>query len=305
MGKDNYDVVVIGAVGVDTNVYLPGQDIDFDVEANFTTNIDYPGLAGSYTSRGFARLVDKVAVIAYIGEDHNGWYVKNELEGDGIDCTFFLDPVGTKRSINFMYKDGRRKNFYDGKASMEVKPDIDICKSILKKTNLAHFNIVNWTRYLLPVARELGVTISCDIQDITDLDDEYRQDFINYADVLFFSAVNFKDPVPLIKEFIKRKPDRIVICGMGDKGCALGTEQGIKFYKALDMLEPVVDTNGAGDGLAVGFLSSYFIDGFSLEDSILRGQIVARYTCTKKATSSELITGDKLNKYFEEMKESG
>ena len=35
-----YDVAVVGNVGVDTNVYLSAQGIDFSVEANFTENID-------------------------------------------------------------------------------------------------------------------------------------------------------------------------------------------------------------------------------------------------------------------------
>ena len=40
---------------------------------------------------------------------------------------------------------------------------------------------------------------------------------------------------------------------------------------------PVIDTNGAGDGLAVGFLVSHVLEGRSLEESILRGQLTARH----------------------------
>jgi len=97
------DVVVVGNVGIDTNVYLAGNEINFEVEANFTENLDYVGQAGGYATRGFAQL---------------------------------------------------------GKA-------------------------------LLPVAKKRGCKISCDIQDVVDLNDAYRADFIEYADVLFFSAVNF------------------------------------------------------------------------------------------------------------------
>jgi sugar/nucleoside kinase (ribokinase family) len=64
------------------------------------------------------------------------------------------------------------------------------------------------------------------------------------------------------------------------------------------MESPVIDTNGAGDGLAVGFLSSFVLDGYTLHDSILRGQIVARYSCSQKASSSKLITASKLNHYY-------
>jgi sugar/nucleoside kinase (ribokinase family) len=65
------------------------------------------------------------------------------------------------------------------------------------------------------------------------------------------------------------------------------------------MEAPVIDTNGAGDGLAVGFLSSYVLDGYSVEDSVRCGQIAARYTCTQKASSSQLITSEIMQHYFE------
>jgi sugar/nucleoside kinase (ribokinase family) len=169
----------------------------------------------------------------------------------------------------------------------------------LAQARLAHFNIPNWARLLLPIARELGVTIACDLQDVVTLHDGYREDFIDYADIVFFSAANQPDPKPLIEELLKWKPALIVVSGMGAAGCALGTRAGIRTFGPVTMDAPVIDTNGAGDGLAVGFLSSYVLDGYSLEDSVRRGQIAARYTCTQKASSSLLITGEIMRHYFE------
>jgi sugar/nucleoside kinase (ribokinase family) len=151
---------------------------------------------------------------------------------------------------------------------------------------------------LLPIARELGLPIACDIQDVVSVDDPYRQDFVQHADVLFFSATNYPDPTPLVETFLAAKPEQIVIVGMGARGCALGTRDGTVFFPAVEMESPVIDTNGAGDGLAVGFLSSFVLDGYTLHDSILRGQIVARYSCSQKASSSKLITASKLNHYY-------
>lgn len=300
MSTRGFDVVVVGNVGIDTNVYAPGGDIDFDVESNFTENLDYVGQAGGYASRGYAQLGKRTAFVGYVGDDYSGQFVRQELAGDGIDTTaLFVDPSGTGRSINFMYRDGRRKNFYDGKGHMNLQPDLDACRSILKRSRLAHFSIPNWARQLLPVAKELGLTIACDIQDVVTVDDAYRQDFIAQADILFFSAVNQADPTSLLQTFLAAKPDQIAISGMGARGCALGTQAGIEFYPPVEMGAPVIDTNGAGDGLAVGFLTSYVLDGYSLPDSILRGQIAARHTCTLKATSSNLITREKLDQIFQ------
>ncbi len=293
-----FDVAVIGAIGIDTNVYLYTDEVDFSVEANFSQNLDYIGQAGGYSCRGFKKLGYNVAFVGYVGDDYSGRYIRESLEKDGIDTYFGIDPEGTKRSVNIMYGDGRRKNFYDGKGSMRLRPDLLAIGEYLAGTGLVHINLVNWTRYLLPLFKKENTLVSVDIQDVVSADDPYRQDYIKAADVLFFSAVNFPDPAPLIERFMEIRSDRIVICGMGKRGCALGTEKGISYYRAVELEAPVIDTNGAGDSLAVGFLSSHFLQGHSLEESILRGQIAARYCCSRKATSSDLITRELLDRYY-------
>lgn len=295
-----FDVVVVGNIGIDTNIYLNSGEVDFSVEANFTENIDYIGQAGGYVSRGFAQLGYKTSLIAYLGDDYHADYIRRELHRDSIDLTaVFIDPAGTSRSVNFMYPDGRRKNFYDGKGHMNLYPDLDACRSILSQTKLVHFSIPNWARYLLPIARELDLTISTDLQDIVQVNDPYRLDFVRYSDILFFSAVNYPDPSILIHHFLGAKPDQIVVVGMGEQGCALGCNGEIKFYPPVRLDKPVIDTNGAGDGLAVGFLAGYVFDGFSLSDSILRGQITARHTCGIKASTSELISRSQLESIYQ------
>jgi sugar/nucleoside kinase (ribokinase family) len=303
------DVVVVGAIGIDTNVYLGKDEIDFTVEANFSQNLDYVGGAGGYSCRGFARLGYRTGFIGAVGDDHNGRLIGEEIQGDKIETLFFIDPKGSRRSVNIMYRDGRRKNFYDGKGSMDLQPDLDQCREFLKKCRagaLVHFSIENWARYLLPLAKELGLTVSCDLQDLVSIEDSYRQDFIKAADILFFSAANQADPTPWLEKLLADRPGLIIVVGRGGQGCALATREETKFFGPVQLDEPVIDTNGAGDGLAVGFLASRYLDrGFSLEEAILRGQLVARYTCTQKATSSHLITRARLDDFYDRAKPAG
>ena len=299
MDTKPFHVAVIGNAGIDTNIYFPGAAIDFSREANFTENIDYIGQAGGYSARGFARLGYRTAFIGYLGDDFQGRFIREQFNADGINGeAIFTDPQGTSRSINFMYPDGRRKNFYDGKGHMHFQPDPEIWRPVLAGSTLALFHIPNWARQLLPAARDLGVTIACDLQDIVNLDDPYRQDFIAGADILFFSTVNHDGPEPIIRHILKRYPDKIILSGMGDRGCALGTKEGIEYFPVWDMEAPVIDTNGAGDALAVGFLSSYLFEGYHLREAVQRGQIAARYTCTLKASTSNLISRKKLDELF-------
>ena len=285
------EVVVLGNAGVDTNVYLPGRDVDWSVEGNFTENLDYVGQAGGYTSRGYAQLGRRTAFIGHVGEDAAGAMVRAAFAKDGVDQRgLFLDPTGTARSVNIMYRDGRRKNFYDGKGHTALRPDLDLCRNVMMGARLAHVHLADWARHLLPVAKELGLTVACDLQDVADPEDAYRQDFIREADILFFSAANHADPAPLIRRFLRDRPGRIVVSGMGAQGCALGTQAGIQCFPPSPSDQPVVDTNGAGDALAVGFLISHVLEGRSLTESILRGQLAARHCCTLRGTSEGLIS---------------
>ena len=45
---------------------------------------------------------------------------------------------------------------------------------------------------------------------------------------------------------------RVCVSGLGAEGCALGMNGAVQCFPPVPMEEPVVDTNGAGDGLAVG-----------------------------------------------------
>jgi sugar/nucleoside kinase (ribokinase family) len=306
MMTDLFDVVVVGNVGIDTNIYLYTDDIDFSVEANFARDVDYVGQAGGYASRGYAALGNRTAFIGHVGEDFQGQYIRRVLGADGIDLEgLFVDPAGTSRSVNIMYRDGRRKNFYDGRGHMDLHPPIEVSRRIFTGAKLAHFNIPNWARELLPVAREYGVKIAADLQDVRDLNDPYRKDFIEAADFLFFSAANHGDPRPLIEELLRRHGQQIILSGMGAQGCMLGSAQGIRHFPALTMDTPVIDTNGAGDSLAVGFLNACVMNSCSLEDSVLQGQLAARHCCTQKASSDHLMDRNMLVHFLADLPSGG
>lgn len=288
---------MIGNAGIDTNIYPYSDGIDWEVEANFTENIDYLGQAGGYASRGYAALGRPTAFIGHVGDDPGGRHIREVFARDGIDTrALWVDPAGTQRSVNFMFRDGRRKNFYDGKGHMAMAPDLARCRGVLAGARLAHFNLPNWARHLLPLARELGLTLACDLQDVVSLDDPYRADFIGAADIIFCSAVNHT-PAELIAALLARRPQSTVVIGMGSRGCAVGTVAGAQLFPPPPLDLPVVDTNGAGDALAVGFLTSYVLEGRPLTESALRGQLVARHTCALRATTDGLVTAAQLEAY--------
>lgn len=294
--RNHADVVVVGNAGVDTNVYLPGQDIGWQMEANFTTNIDYVGQAGGYASRGFARLGWRTAFAGHLGDDMAGQLVRAVFAREGVDTrAIWTDPAGTARSVNLMFEDGRRKPFYDGKGHMTLEPDLSACRVALAGARLAHFNIPNWARQVLPLARSVGALISCDIQDVSDPDDPYRRDFIAAAHVLFLSGANLADPPAFMAALMTRRPGQIIVAGLGAGGAALAAAGEIRTFGPIDDFGPVVDTNGAGDSLAIGFLSAYALLGLPIEKAIGWGQLAARFVCAQRAPKTALISAEMLS----------
>jgi acarbose 7IV-phosphotransferase len=298
-GRDdpNSDVVVVGAAGVDTNVFLstPLRPLDHMGEGQFAENIDYVGQAGGYSSRGFARLGHRTAFVGHVGADFAGDMVRAELAADGIDLRGLdIDPAGTARSVNVMGLDGSRVNFYDGRGHEKLDVDPDLAREVFAGARVVLFHLPDWSRRLLPLARESGAVIACDLQDIRDPDDSYRREFIEAADVLFVSSAHHHNPSHMLKRVVELSDDALVICGRGGLGAAVASADGIEVFPPPRVTLPIVDTNGAGDALAVGFLDARYFRDCSIADSISYGQLAARWTCAQRADSSRLVTRDQL-----------
>ena len=287
------EVVVVGNIGIDTNVYLPEGFNPAAWESSFTDDVDTIGQAGGYSSFGFAALGRRTGFIGSLGDDALGRWISEELTSARVDALTFVDPAGTARSINLMARDGSRKNFYDGKSHMRLAPNLEQCRAFLTGARLAHFHLPNWARHLLPIAKELGLVISTDLQDLTSLDDPYRRDFIDASKVLFCSAVNL-EPQTIGAALLQRNPQAIIVFGMGPRGAALYTSEGYRAFPPVDLDRPVVDTNGAGDSLAAGFLTAHVLEGRPVEEAIRWGQTAARWACTERLKWRRLITRDEL-----------
>ena len=69
--------------------------------------------------------------------------------------------------------------------------------------------------------------------------------------------------------------------------------EGYHEHGAVSLPEPVVDSTGAGDALAAGMLSAYVLEGQPLHEAVRRGQLAARWCCSRRG-SRALVTGPEL-----------
>ena len=284
------EVVVIGAAGLDTCVYLP-PDADLSSDVTFTSTLDGVGQAGGYASLVYASLGLSTAYLGALGDDAAGRQVRDVLESRGVDTSScFLDPEGTARSVNLMTPDGRRRGCYDGRGNPSLHLDLDLATTAVRGARLCHVNIPTWARDVLPIARAAGCTILTDLQDVADPDDVYRLDFVHGSDLLAFSCARDIDPAAMMHAYWVRNPRLIQLAGLGAGGCAVGVDGTVVHHPAPPSDLPIQDTNGAGDTLAAAFAWSLVVDGRTPDDAAARAQRAARITCSQRVPKLRFAT---------------
>ena len=285
--------VVVGAFGIDTNVYTVGDRRG--VEMTFAHTTDGLGQAGCYSALAAVALGASTRAIAALGDDRLGAWVREELEASGVAVTELRDPQGTHRSINLVAEDGSRRNFFDPRGVSDTAVDLETCRAALEDAAVVRVHLDAWCRQLLTLAAEAGAVISCDLQDMTALDDPYRADYVAAADVLFVSAANLADPARTARELAARRDGRVVVVGAGAEGCLVAYGGGLQRFAAVELPGyPVVDTNGAGDNLAVGFLVARYLDGEPVARAAWRAQLGARWICSQRGDAKQSVTRERL-----------
>lgn len=291
MNTQKPEVVVVGNAGMDLNVYLHSGRLDLEREAHFTRNVENVGQAGGYAARSYAALARRTAYFGAFGNDSAGQLVKDVLGEAGVDLSaVFEDPAGTARSVNLVYPDGRRNCFYDGRSHVTLEAPLDKFVGLIQGARLAHFNLANWSRKLLAPAAQQGLVVATDLQDLASLEDPYRRDFIEGSQILFCSSVNLAD-VYAAATGLRGEAGRLVVVGMGERGCAMAGPEGFEHFAAHAGDGPVVDTNGAGDALAATFLTYHVLEGRSRQESLALALRAARFACEQRAPKALISTG--------------
>ena len=279
-------IFVAGGVTVDTIIYLddfpePRPQTLFSKDSQETI-----GGTGAGKALNLNKLDFDVRFHAMLGNDAAGQGVRAAFRREGLRFLSDIDPVGTERHVNLMNAAGERISIYAKSATFE--PDVDLLRlgGDIGEWDVAVINIINYCRYLLPLAQAHGTPIWVDLHDY-DGKSSYHQDFVDAADVLFLSS----DALPNYEAFMRRMIEagkHLVVCTHGRDG-ASGLDQDGNWIEIPALVKhfPIKDTNGAGDAFFSGVLYGY-LRGEPLIKCLQYGTIVAGYCIT----SSELVYGD-------------
>jgi len=248
------------------------------------------GGSAANTAAGVAALGSRAGFIGQVAPDQLGSFYKHDLTATGVEFTTPAADFGepTARSMVLVTPDGHRTmNTFLGAAQ-------HLPASALDEQQIADAAVLYLEGYLwdpetpryamvraIEVAREAGRKVAFTLSDsfcidrhrdgFNELIDGGRIDilFANEDEIQALAGVaHFESAVAAVRD----KVETLVVT-RSEKG-AIATRGGERADVPAEPVSAVVDTTGAGDLFAAGFLAGY-TSGKSLEQSLKLGAIAA------------------------------
>jgi sugar/nucleoside kinase (ribokinase family) len=233
-----------------------------------------PGGSACNTTVGIGKLGGKARFVGKCGSGSMGNLLKSSLKKNNVDPLLFNSSLPTGRVLSIITPDAQRSMFTYLGASSETKP------GELSSGCFDHAMIVHIEGYLLfnselimaalDSAKKAGAMISLDLASFTVV--EESKEMIHkivkkYVDILIANEdearvfTGCSDEIKAVRALSKGV--EIAVLKIGERGSYISSKG--KIIKiAPKSLDHAVDTTGAGDLWAAGFLYG-FVNGYSLE----------------------------------------
>lgn len=252
--------------------------------------IEASGGSAGNTAAGVASFGGRVAFFGKVAEDHLGRLYTHDIRAHGV--AFDTRPLEkhppTARSMIFVTPDGERSmNTYLG-ACVELGPeDVEADKAAAAK--VTYFEGYLWDpprakeaiRLTAKLAHEAGREVSMTLSDPFCVD-RYRDEFLELmrsgtVDIVFanehelkslYQTASFDAALEAIRADCK-----LAALTRSEKGSVIVSKDATETVEAIG-IESLVDTTGAGDLYAAGFLYGY-TSGRSLADCGKLGSLAA------------------------------
>jgi len=257
-------VVCVGDCGVDH--YLPsGELLVGGITANFARHARHVFPAG-----------DEISIVSCVGSDPGADLVLSSLEGSQIDCQITrlpgttpvqyirIEPDGERSFVR--YEEGVLRDFRFSEQQRQIIAASDLMVAPV------YLQIAGLFDDLMSVSTRGKVAI--DFADILQHPDvSLLEEHIDRIDIGFFGlATENAETATRIGELAARH-SKLFVVTLGADGCHVyrGSE---RFETRAVPVNAVIDTTGAGDAFAAGFLSRY-CHGASVPASAAYGATLA------------------------------
>lgn len=320
----NLDVLCVGQAGLDA--IIGGADLhDFaetDREATRVTGGIFISTGGDAANEAavLVKLGWKAGIVAEVYDDVVGRLVKDILFDKGVDISFLTvserGAVDSVPNLVFVMPDASRK-FLGMSMEREGRIDLPFDEGILKNIKVLSLasmggaplvgeDGIKYIRRITKTAKEAGAFVCADVLATEwRVDPRVHPEMFEYIDFLFpndYEALSLTGA-----QTIEEAADAFLLAGVGTvivktgkEGCFVKTKDGECFTVPTYTELKAIDTTGAGDNFAAGFISG-LCEGKDLYDCCKFGHATASvsvtaYTTTAGVQSREQIE-DVMRKY--------
>ena len=321
-----YDIVAIGNAIVDVIAQASDEFLDEEqlvkgsmalIDANRAQELyrdmgparEISGGSGANTLAGAATLGRQCALIAQVADDQLGEVFAHDIRATGID--FDVPPMGkeppTARCLIFVTKDAQRTmNTFLG--ASQFLPPAAVDAELIASGAILYLEGYLWDAdepkaamaLGIDIARKHGRKIAFTLSD-TFCVDRHRAEFLELInggkiDILFANESEIQmlaetDDFDAAVAETAAKVETLIVT-RSEKG-AIAVRDGKTTAVAAEPVEHIIDTTGAGDLFASGFLSGY-VEQRSMEDCLTMGaiaaaEVISHYGARPEADLMELV----------------
>lgn len=244
------------------------------------------GGSASNTMRGLAKLGVESGYIGKVGNDKTGDFFRKELEEYNIKPHLQSGSTNTGRAITIITKDTERTFATHLGSAIELKAK-DLRKDVFEQYQVVHLEgYLVQNRELMEkiaeLAKAVNAEISIDLASFNIVEDnlEFLEEFVeNNVDIVFANEEEAKAYGKDNTEdgFYKLgKQTNIAVIKTGKNGSVIHSNG--ELYEISSIPSEVIDTTGAGDLYASGFLYGY-INNYNLKKcgdigALLAGMVI-------------------------------
>jgi sugar/nucleoside kinase (ribokinase family) len=244
------------------------------------------GGSAANTIHGLAKLGIETTFIGKVGNDDYGNFFKEDLEKSNIKPQLFISDTHSGRAVALISPDFERTFATHLGAAIELSAD-DLNNSHFKGNDYFHIEgyLVQNNALLekaLHLAKENEMIVSLDLASYNVVDDNL--DFLKYivekyVDIIFANeeeALSFTGKEPAEALVILASICKIAVVKTGKDGSMVKSGDTKHIIEAVP--SKVMDTNGAGDIYAAGFLyglnQGWSLDKCGKAGAILAGKVI-------------------------------
>lgn len=233
----------------------------------------HPGGAAANTIYGLSMFGVETAFFTTIGKDEDGEFFRKSLEEVGVLCRFMVLEGETGKVDVYVDKRGERTFFVFPNAAGKFHPFLtDDDYEMVDYFYLDPFPFegsLNAHIHIAKRAKEFGKTVILNPgYPYSRMGLNCLKTLLENTDIVFLS----KDEYEMLRG-IEKYVDFLVVT-LGKKG-SMTIKDGKKYFSEAFNVR-VVDTTGAGDAFAAGFLYAY-LNGCDIELCLRTGNFVASY----------------------------